>query len=323
MAVLATQRILTLDYWKTAHNLKVGDIVFDKNGVPCKVTLIQEYRANDCYRVQFNDFLEVCGDQHLGFLAETPKYREQIHRYKGVRKWMRPLNFTQIKDLLESDVRYSVPTTDPIQLPHQTLPVPPFVFGFWYFNTRHNKRLAAPKGLVKVVYEELQNAGYQVFEHRKVSTGEKEFSIYPTVESHLVGNMPTRIPNNYLLASVEQRIELLRGILHAKSRQYSKPKDTFRFTSKHYPTVLQIQGLLESLGHKIKIYYDEYRNNYKITFRSKLKLMEDQILSKPLIHNGRRYINNITKLPSQLCVHIETDGPDNSFLVGEGFISCL
>lgn len=324
MAILATQRILTLDYWKTAHDLKVGDIVFDRTGQPRKVTLVQEYRSKDCFQVKFNDLLEVCGDHHLGFLVETPKYREQIHRYKGVQKWKRPLKFTQIKELLTNmELRYSVPTTDPIKLPHQTLPVPPFVFGFWYFNRRWNRRMAAPRGLVKTVYEELHDHGYQVHEHRKVSTGEQEFTTTPTIESHLVGNMPHRIPNNYLLADVEQRIELLRGILHAKSRQYSKPKDTFRFTSKHYPTVLQIQGLLESLGHRIKVYYDEYKDYYKITFRSKLKLMEDQATPKPLVHNGRRYINEIVSLPEQLCVHIETDGPDNSFLVGEGFISCL
>ena len=32
MAILATQKILTLDYWKRAHDLKAGDYVFDKDG---------------------------------------------------------------------------------------------------------------------------------------------------------------------------------------------------------------------------------------------------------------------------------------------------
>ena len=62
---------------------------------------------------------------------------------------------------------------------------------------------------------------------------------------------------------------------------------------------------------------------YTLTFRSKLPLMEGQKVNpKTTIQHGRRFIKAIEKLPAQLCVHIETDGPDNSILVGEGFIAC-
>jgi hypothetical protein len=51
--------------------------------------------------------------------------------------------------------------------------------------------------------------------------------------------------------------------------------------------------------------------------------MEHQESPKIKVHTARRQIVAIEKIPAQMCVHIETEGADNSFLVGEGFISCL
>jgi len=322
MAILASQKILTLDYWKTAHDLKKGDIIFDENGKPCTVTLVQEYRSPKCYAVQFNDSLEVCGDEHLTFFVETPYYREHLFRYKGVKKFTQKLQAVNIDGLLESEVPLSIPTTQPIKLPHQTLPVPPFLFGFWFFNRRADKTMAAPTGLTEYVHAQFKDCGYKVKEHSLLPKGEKKFSVTPTIESHLVGYPTHKIPNNYLMASEEQRIELLRGIMYAKSYQYSVKTNKFRFTSKHYNIILQMQGLLESLGHKIRVQHDTTLNNYSIFFKSKLPLLPNQRQPKSRVHLARRYIRKIKQLPEQLCVHIETDSPQNSFLVGEGFIPC-
>ena len=327
MAILANQKILTLDYWKTAHSLKTGDIVFDRHGNPRTITMVQEYRAPDCYAVKFSDLLEVHGDKNLSFFLESPGYRIGLSRYRGLKKFRKTLDFKTVEELVDTDILYSAPTTDPIKLPHQNLPVPPFLFGFWFFARKKTRRLpqkmSAPPGFSEMVHEKFRDCGYKIREHDLTRTGERFFSILPTMESHLIGTPTHKIPNNYLLASEEQRIELLRGILHAKACQYSAKKKVFRFTSKNYNIILQMQGLLESLGHCLTVFYDRWKNYYKITFRSRLKLMDEQILkSKVMVHNGRRFIKKVEKLPAQLCVHIETDGPDNSILVGEGFIPC-
>jgi hypothetical protein len=324
MAILATHKIFTLDYWKTAHDLKTGDIVFDRHGKPRTVTLVQEYRAPECFTVKFDDLLEISGDSNLSFLVENARYRRQLTKYKGIQRFRKTLMLARVEELTDLELLYTVPATNPIQLPHQTLPVPPFLFGFWFFNRRSTKKMAAPKGLTELIHEKFREHGYKVREHALLPKGERTFTVSPTIESHLIGTPTHKIPNNYLLASEEQRIELLRGILHAKAKTYIKEKDLFRFTTRHYSTVLQMQGLLESLGHRLTVTYDPWKNYYRIMFRSKLKLVEEQTLkSKVMIHNGRRFIKAVEKLPAQLCVHIETDGPDNSILVGEGFIPCL
>ena len=76
MAILANEKVLTLDFWKPAAKLQVGDYVFDKDGKPVKVKLVQTYRSQNCYQVTFDDYLTAAGDEKLGFLVETPKYRK-------------------------------------------------------------------------------------------------------------------------------------------------------------------------------------------------------------------------------------------------------
>lgn len=328
MAILANEKVLTLDYWKPASKLQVGDYVFDRNGLIVQIKLVQQYVSPDCYEVTFNDHLRMSGDSKLGFLVETPKYRKRTYEYKHVQPFRRPLKrFTaSMLDMLElKDDRgrhiFSVPTAKPLTLPHQDLPVPPFIFGFWFFNQRAHGKLAAPPNTSEFVHEKFRDYGYKVQMGRLINTGEREFDTIPSVRSQLIPNPPTKIPENYLLASAEQRTELLSGILYAKSRQYNKKDDKFRITCYHYGTILQIQGLVESLGHRSTVVYDDTYHYYTISFKSRTKLTEEQNSPPIRVHQARRYVTDVSSIPAQMCVHIETTAPDNTILVGEGFIA--
>lgn len=325
MAILANQKILTLDYWKLASQIQPGDYVFDKNGKIVKVKLVQPIMAQRCYEVTFNDHLTIAGDSRLAFPIETPKYRKRTHEYKGKQKFRRPLARKEVEELATLPLKtkydrlaFSVPTAKPLELPYQDLPVPPFVFGLTFCCIKCNKLYSIDKNYVQFVHEKLKNYGYDVIFNKHPQF----FSVFPTVESQLAPNIPTKIPANYLLANAEQRIELLRGILYAKRRQYSKVKDSFRITNQSFPLIRQIQALVESLGHRTTLQFDETKKYYTLRFKSRLQLMEHQVSPPVKVHHARRYIREIEPIPAQQCVHIETDGDDNSFLVGEGFIAC-
>jgi replicative DNA helicase len=313
MAILSNEKVLTLDYWKPASKLQVGDYVFDQSGTPVQIKLVQEYRAQSCYEVTFNDHLRISGDDKLGFLMETPKYRKRTYEYKRVQPFRRPLKpFTVSQlDLLElRDHRkrliFSIPTAKPLALPHQDLPIPPFIFGLWFFNRK-------PLNQSDFIVDKFKDYGYKI---------DKNGNITPSITQQLAPNIPTTIPSNYLLASPEQRTELLSGILHSKSRQYHAKDDRFRFSSSHYGTILQIQGLVESLGHRSRLSFDETYKYYTISFKSRTKLMEEQKSPPIKVHQARRYVTKIDSIPNQSCIHIETNGKDNTILVGEGFIAC-
>jgi hypothetical protein len=328
MAILATEKVLTLDWWKLASKLEVGDYVFDKEGRPVKITLVQQYRPESCYEVMFNDYLTASGDEHLALPTENSKYRKRTYEYRGVQQFKRPLKLIPVSKLLPLSLKnknnrleYSVPTAKAIALPHKDYPVPPFIFGFWFFSRRSTKKLAPARGYSEYVTKKFKDHGYKVTEHGILTTGEREISVSPTIESQLIPNVPNQLTQNYLLGSPEQRIELLSGILCAKNRQYSEKTDTFRFTSHHFGTVKLIQGLVESIGCKSKLTHDEYLNNYTISFKSRTQLVPNQVSPPVKVHQARRYVNTISSIPAQLCVHIETNGADNTILVGEGFIS--
>ena len=329
MAITAQTKVLTLDWWKPADKLVAGDYVFDRNGKIVKVKLVQIYRQEECYEVTFNDYLTVCGDYKLGLPVEDLKYRKRLDQYKGIFKFTRPLRHFTVADLLELPLKserdrleYSVPTTQPLQLPHQDLPVPPFVFGFWFFNRKAWHVLNAPSGRHDEVVEKLKDYGYKIRLGRKRPGGRIEFTVTPTIESQLVPNIPPVLPNNYLLASVEQRLELLSGIVLSKGSQYNPKTDWFRITSKNQPTISRIQMLVESLGIKTTVEHTPQLGNFSLFFKTKHKLLGNQAPSQLKVHHARRFITKISKIPAQLCVHIETSAPDNTILVGEGFIPC-
>jgi replicative DNA helicase len=328
MAILATEKVLTLDYWKPAHKLRVGDYVFDKDGRVVRIKLVQEYKASECYEVTFNDHLAMRGDQHLGFPVETPKYRKRTFEYKGVHKFRRPLLPLKVKELQELPLRtkhnrsaYSVPTTKPLELPHQDLPVPPFVFGLWFFGRRADKTLSPARGTGERVREIFKDHGYKIRDHKLQSNGERTFSVTPAVESQLLPIIPKQIPDNYLLASIEQRTQLLQGILYSSKPRYYKKTDEFTISSRHFSIISRIQGLVESLGHRTSVEHNEQRNYYALTFKSRYRLVDEQVSPRLRVHNARRFITKIEPIASQSCIHIETTGEDNTILVGEGYIS--
>ena len=301
--------------------------MFDRNGKPVRVTLAQQYQGTQCYEVTFNDYLSVTGDSKLSLPTENLKYRNRLTSYKGKLKFRRPLRPLDADKLLVTPLldkrnrkTISVPTAHPLALPHKDLPIPPFLFGFWFFARRSTGRLAAAPGTSEFVHEKFRDAGYKVTVGAKLSSGESDFSISPSIDRQLIPNIPKNIPNNYLLASPEQRQELLSGIICAKSRRYNKKDDTFRFTSLVYDTARRVQLLAESLGCRTKMEHDDFKNDYTVFFKSRLPLIPNQKSPPVKVHYGRRYITKITPIPTQLCVHVETNGEDNTILVGEGFI---
>ena len=330
MAILATEKILTLDYWKPAGKIEVGDYVFDRNGKIVQVKLAQQYMSKNCYQVMLNDWLSISGDNKLQLPIQTPKYRQRLINYKGKRKFTRPLRPMSVETLLEiplvnknSRKLYSIPTTNPLELPHKDLPVPAFVFGFWFFARKARSKMTAARGTTEYVTEKLKDHGYLPKMYAVHCTGEPRFIIRPTVLSQLIPNVPRTIPNNYLLASKEQRIDLLSGILCAKNRLLDEKTQFFSMAIKQYELARKIQMLAESLGCVTTVTHRTVQNDYVVKFRSFVKLHPNHQPAPLKVHYGHRFISKISPLPPQMCVHIETTGEDNTILVGEGFIPCL
>jgi len=324
MSITSNQKVLTLDYWKPANKLVVGDYVFNRFGDPVKIKLIHAYFSQKCFRVTLDDHLTVSGDIHLGFPLEDKKYRKRLDEYLGFFKFKRPLKQLKITQLLESPLKdkrgrqsFSIPTANPLNLPAQPeLPVPPFVFGFWLANRTPSGKLTQVDGCHEATAARLKDYGYKIKEYTN------HFVLTPSIDAQLPKPLPAKIPTNYLMGSVEQRIELLSGLLHGKPRRYNKNRNTFKLSTTNRELFGQYGWLVESLAHRTRQMLNEYRGTYTVSFKSRFKLMEQQEPTPLKVHHARRYVKAIEEINPQMCYHIETEEKDGTYLVGEGFIAC-
>ena len=329
MAITATTSVLTGDDWKYAKDIRPGDWVFNRLGKPVKVKLAQMYRSEDCYRVTFSDYLTVEGDTHLALPIEDRNYREHCWIYKGKYKKTAKPKVIKCSELppLKDDKRqgrlaYSVPTTEPIQLPHQPLDIPPFIFGFWFISRKANKTLTVPHEFSEKVFEKLKENGYKIEKTFKDIRGYHVFKTSPSIWSQLTGKIPTKIPLSYLNGSYDQRLELIQGILCAKPCKKSTKQGCFTFKSSKKHISLAFQYLSESLGAVATPSYDTHANTHDVSVQRNQPFLPEMAPTRPYTHFARRYVKSIEPIPAQLCVHIETDDEDGSFLTGEGFIPC-
>lgn len=330
MAITATTPVFTADDWKYAKDIRPGDFLFNRQGKPVKVKITQMFRSEDCYRVTFDDYLSVDGDGTLTLPVEDLFYRNKCHVYKGKLKKTSPLKLKTLPELLDHGIFFrgtrrwfSVPTTDPIQLPNQPLDIPPFVYGFWFFARMPDKKLQVRDELADFVFQKFKDSGYKIKTGNKNPRGYIPFTTEPPIWRQLAGQSTNKIPASYLNGDPEQRFELLQGILHTKLASYKVKNDKFEYVSGKKAIITAIQYLAESIGSVTRITFDKYLKNYRLIITTKTRFFEKQPPTKPVVHLARRYIAAIDKIPAQLCVHIETDEKDGTFLVGEGFISCL
>ena len=329
MAISATTSILTANDWQYAKDIKPGDWVFNRLGQPVKVTTAQIYRSEDCYRVTFDDYLSIDGDKHIILPVEDPHYRKEAYRYKGKYKRTVKPTPTNIMDLQEAGLKfrgnratYSVPTTEPIQLPHQPLGIPPFVYGFWFFARLSRRILRVPYEFAEDTYQKFKDSGYQIEKHGSYLGKYEKFTTNPSVWDQLRGQQTHKLPLCYLNGSAEQRLELIRGILSTKPCKKAARAGLFEFKTRKKHISTAFQYLTESLGAKTRISIDKAAGTYDLGVYRQPPFLPQMAKSKPTPHIARRYVMSIERIPAQLCVHIETDDSDGSYLVGEGFIPC-
>ena len=329
MAISATSSVLTANEWQYAKDIKPGDWVFNRLGQPVRVKTVQTYRSEDCCRVTFDDSLSVDGDMHLTMPTEDQHYRCRALRYTGARKRRSAPKLRSVVDMQEIGLyckpytkMFSVPTTEPIQLPHQPLGIPPYIYGLWFFGRMRRRQIRIPYEFVDEAIEKLKNAGYQVEKIGSYYGKYERIRTNPSIWDQLRGLQTHKVPIQYLNGSEEQRLELLQGILSTKPCKTINRVGRFLFKTRKKHLSVTVQYLSESLGAKTNLFIDKIRKSYDLTVTRMTPFLPQMGPNRPAAHLARRYVKSIERIPAQLCVHIETDEKDGTFLVGEGFISC-
>jgi len=329
VAITATSCVLTANDWQYAKDIKPGDWVFNHLGQPVRVKTTQIYRSEECYRVEFDDYLAVEGDANVTLPIEDAQYRKRAMIYKGRMVRTAALKMFNVRDLDESGLtfrgnrkKYSVPTTEPIQLPHQPLGIPPFVYGFWFCSRLSKKILRVPYEFADETFQYFKDSGYQIEKLGDYQGKYEKFRTVPSIWDQLKGQQTRKIPVAYLNGSPEQRLDLIKGILATRLCKNTNRIGSFTIKTRKKNLHIAIQFLSESLGAKAEPKHDKITGTYDLRITRLKPFLEKMGKHRPVVHLARRYVNSIKPIPAQLCVHIETDEKNGTFLVGEGFIPC-
>ena len=215
--------IATENGFKTMAELQVGDKVFDKDGKLCNVTIKSEVHHNPCYKITFDNSESIIADcEHRWLISfSTNKssrwhgaYREQVlttEELAGYLDWLNSL------DKKPTNRIPKIVNVKPIELPYKELPIDPYVLGAWLGDgSKSCGMLTQAKG--SPLWDEIIKRGYTLGDNvvhdptRQNTESRTILGILSKLrELNLINNK--HIPEMYLRASYQQRLDLLRGLM--------------------------------------------------------------------------------------------------------------
>lgn len=196
-------------------DVKIGDMVFNEDGVPVQVIGVFHQGKLHAYRVHFEDGSSVvCNDEHL-WAARTKKEMK-----KG-----KPFHVYTLRIMMKKgkDAHWSVPCNCAVQRPKADLPVDPFVLGVFLCgggikddhvvlrtkNASCARKTAGMIGAMACMDSQEKDVWYFVKNGANGFMG--LWDIFPVDMDDIL--QQNAIPDAYMFASAKQREQLIGGML--------------------------------------------------------------------------------------------------------------
>jgi len=335
MAISANTPVLTTNLWLQAKDLRPGDYVYGLDGKPKKIYLVQDINPTKTYKVVLDDGIVIRGDKNLTLPLEDKKYRINLCEFNNRKdrtmntKRRAQLRRKTITEMLEAGLysegntkKFSIPTAEPIQYPIRPLAVPPFVAGVWFGKMRRTDTIWVRKEQLKTFERQMRLNRFTI--HKIRANGPKtRFEVRPHIGLFFLTDprhvsIPTKVPEEYIMAAPEQRIEFLKGFFEYRDNCYNAANDYIEFKTKDIHFLRRIQSMVESLGIKTRTSFNKVSKVHFLYFKTDLQLNPKQKPKPRAIGYKRRFIVDIEEAEAMPCVHIEAEAP---FIIGtEGFI---
>lgn len=211
-----TTQILTPDGWTTHGELKVGDYVFHPDGQAVEVLEIATEKHIDDYVVSFSNGESIrCHENHEWEVYDRPSKEWRILETKQILK--RKLTSGEMG---KRGGRYlfQVRSIAPLEFPSACLPIDPYFLGIWLGDgTRANTSINYQSCDEPMINEILYRGFTPTSRYVHPGTGVLRISfggqnIIQTLRG--MGCSPNKhIPEIYLHSSIEQRLDLLAGLI--------------------------------------------------------------------------------------------------------------
>lgn len=319
-------KIMTSKGWSTMGEVKKGDIVFDKDGLPCKIKATSSIKNKKCYKITFDNNEEIISDFEHRW--------EVSFKIKDVIKDV-VMTTEEMKEYIENSPKDSckqmkIYNPKPLQNEEKELPIDPYLLGVW-LGDGHSRNTKITQMNPKV-WEELEKRGYKLGpDISGGSSGKAQTrTVYNMIKifrnEGLLGNK--HIPVKYLLSSENQRLDLLRGFMDADG-YYNKTRKRYVMATTRRSQVDFFLPLLGSLGIKPtvieakKYCNDKVIPGWDVVFTTQINPFLNRNQDINLITNAQHKYRRITKIEEVESVPtrcIEVDSPSHTFLYGETFI---
>lgn len=269
-------------------DLKVGDKVFGSDGKPCDVLEIYPHKQKDIYEIEFTDGSKTnSGLEHL-WIVQTANH---IRRKQG---W-KVMTLQEILDFgLEwkykgrHNYKFRIPITKPVEYSEKEYFIHPYLLGMLIGDGNlcsGGVRIAIPNTEYESVerLEKLLNEDYHFTIHKVISCPQynivnKEKSLVNLYNREIkrlkldVHGKDKFIPDEYLLGSVEQRKELLKGLMDSDG-SISKERNKISYSTVSKKLAEDVILLVQSLGGIATLHtYDRTKEGKSVEYNVSLQI---------------------------------------------------
>jgi replicative DNA helicase len=249
--------IATPNGWVRNGDLEVGDLVIGSNGKPTKVVGINDQGSLDAYKVTLSDGASVVvGPDHDWSVYS----RDTWYNSKTM--------FTKTTvELMESDLHYEdhrvpkrnvptykwyLPIVDAVEYVEKDLPVDPYTVGILVGDGSMTRETVYFTTNDSFCAEEIQRRNLDYVVNKNKGGSAERYSIIPRFMKKIrlldlnKNSHNKRVPPEYLISGIQQRLDLLRGLMDSDGSVRKNNRAFFHSTNKGLAE--DVQQLVWSLG---------------------------------------------------------------------------
>lgn len=324
-------------------DIKRGDYVLSEHGLPIKVTMATDLmHEHKCYKVVFTDGSEIVADaDHLWEVYDLKNVKRVLSTEKILPR------VKHVKKSGKSRNRYYIPNSKAIEGIEKNLPIDPYLLGLWLGDgCTTSNTITATKEDAIFYKQELSSRGIDVLltpykgqDHTYHVRVQNAFNSWKG-GYNIYGNK--HIPSEYFTASIQQRLDLLQGLIDTDGHVMKDGKVEFYNINKKL--IEEVRTLIASLGYKVTLRERdnsgkktqmhptrsyEMQNIFVLNFMgyaempvAKLPRKRDRLKSIKDIRQEitKRWIESIEEVESRPVKCISVDSPTKLYLAGKSYI---
>jgi intein/homing endonuclease len=334
-------------------DIKVGDYVFAPDGSPTRVSAVYDRGVLPTYRVYFDDgsFTECCGDHLWSVRGADERRRKHKIPYQRDTKTEEIWSTLSTEEIIKRGVRvkngkwagrqFEIPRHSAVQFPFSHQPIDSYVMGVWLGDGTAASGMFT--GIDHEVDDEIIRRGYSLSNSGRISKTIYGISVGLRKIGLLGVNSQNRfIPDCYKYASVQQRKDLLTGLMDTDGF-VGKDNGSMEYGTTSKQLADDVVWLVRSLGGRAVIkdtvkkafYYGkdgeriDCRDCYRVTIRTDfcpflIKRKVDRWIPADNASKRRylkRYIDRIESVGEQDVMCITVDHSSSCYLANDFIVT--